>query len=97
MVKEISQEEKEWKIRGYSDEITKKFDSKLMEDRFSYWFRYRSIPWYRKRRIRGTIPKKLIEEALKELHLEGNVWREKITNNVSWFWIIELNSEAFHD
>ncbi len=82
-------EEKEWVIRGFSEEITKKINSKLMNDQFSYWFRYRSISWYRKRRIKGSSPINTILLALKELGIKGEVTKEKVDTHTSFYWIIE--------
>ncbi|MHA1977480.1 MAG: hypothetical protein ACW98I_11305 [Candidatus Hodarchaeales archaeon] len=93
MVKEIIQDEKEWKIKGYSDQIIKKLDMKLMEDQFSYWFRYRSIPWYRKRRIKGINPRELLKSVLKDLHLDGNIRRVKYTSHTSYYWVIESKTD----
>ena len=86
------QEQKEWVIKGFTDDIKEKIDITLMGDRYSYWFRYRSIPWYRKRRIKGISPKELIEEALNELKVDGKVRREKKTTHISSYWLIEANS-----
>ncbi len=80
---------KEWKIRGYSLENSKKIDEKLMNDQFSYWFRYRSIPWYRKRKIKGTSPRDTIFLVLDELELTGDVTREKKERHTSYHWLIE--------
>ena len=89
MTKEEIQEDREWKILGFTDEMKNLVNLKLMEDCYSYWFRYRSIPWYKKRRIKGVDPKYLIEEALKTLQLEVNVRREKQNNYNSYYWLIE--------
>ncbi|PWI46858.1 hypothetical protein CEE45_14570 [Candidatus Heimdallarchaeota archaeon B3_Heim] len=86
------QEMKEWKIKGFSEEIKEKLDSKLMEDRYSYWFRYRSIPWYRKRRIKGSYPEKLIKMALNELQLVAKVRRGNKGAYISSYWLIESKS-----
>lgn len=67
---------KEWLIQGFKDEIKEKIGTKLMDDNYSYWFRYRSIPWYKIRRIKGESPKETIEKAIGELQIETIVWRK---------------------
>ena len=68
---------KEWVIQGFDDEIKNLIDTKLMDDEYSYWFRFRSIPWYKKRKIKGVTPKETIKKALSEIHVEASVWRKK--------------------
>ncbi|UCE12943.1 MAG: hypothetical protein JSV04_12215 [Candidatus Heimdallarchaeota archaeon] len=82
-------ESKEWVITGFSDEIKNTIDTKLMEDDKSFWFRYRSIPWFRRRRIKGTTPIKTIEKALNELHIEAKIWRKVLSKQSSSYWVIE--------
>ncbi len=94
MTKKEYQEMKEWNITGFTDKIKESIELKLMEDRYSYWFRYRSIPWYRKRRIKGSSPEKLIKTALKELRLEANVRRGNKGAYISSYWLIEPKSRT---
>ncbi len=83
------QELKDWVIQGFKDEIKEKINIKLMDDEYSYWFRYRSIPWYRKRKITGISPKETIEKALSELQIEATVRRNEQLKQTSSYWVIE--------
>ncbi|MFX0181860.1 MAG: hypothetical protein ACFE95_02160 [Candidatus Hodarchaeota archaeon] len=82
-------EQKEWIVQGFKDKVKEKIESKLMDDEYSYWFRYRSIPWYRKRRLKGNSPKETIENALKELQIEALVWKKDQWKQISSYWVIE--------
>lgn len=82
-------EQKEWIVQGFKDEAKEKIESKLMDDEYSYWFRYRSIPWYRKRRLKGNSPKETIEKALNELQIEASVWKNDQWKQISSYWVIE--------
>lgn len=82
-------ESKEWGVLGFADEIKNQIDAKLMEDEYSFWFRYRSIPWFRKRRIKGSSTKETIEKTLKELHIEAIISRKKPSKESSSYWVIE--------
>ncbi len=80
---------KEWVIQGFDDEINNRIDTKLMDDEYSYWFRFRSIPWYKRRKIKGNYPKETIEKALSELQVEAAVWRNKQWKEIASYWVIE--------
>jgi hypothetical protein len=82
-------EQKEWIVQGFKDEAKEKIESKLMDDEYSYWFRYRSIPWYRKRRLKGNSPKETIEKALNGLQIEASVWKKDQWKQISSYWVIE--------
>jgi hypothetical protein len=82
-------EQKEWIVQGFKDEAKEKIESKLMDDEYSYWFRYRNIPWYRKRRLKGNSPKETIEKALNELQIEASVWKKDQWKQISSYWVIE--------
>jgi hypothetical protein len=82
-------ETKEWTILGFKEEIRVQIDSKLMDDEFSYWFRFRSLPWYRKRRLKGNSPKSTIEKALSELKINAVVWKKDKGKQISSYWVIE--------
>ena len=80
---------KEWVIQGFDDEIKSLIDTKLMDDEYSYWFRFRSIPWYKRRKIKGMTPKETIEKALSEIQVEASVWRNTQWKEIASYWVIE--------
>jgi hypothetical protein len=82
-------EAKEWVVQGFTEGITEKINSKLMDDKYSYWFRFRTIPWYRRRKIKGLSPKETIEKALSELQICAKVWWKDDWKQISSYWIIE--------
>ena len=82
-------EVKEWVIRGFDNETTEKIDSKLMENEYSYWFKFRTLNWYRIRRIKGVSPINEIKRALTELQIEAKVWQNNNEKSLSSNWIIE--------
>ena len=82
-------EETEWVIRGFSEEIAEKITRTLMDDEYSYWFHYRSIPWYRIRRIKGINPKKTLLMALDHLQVQAVVHIDLQKKNLFAHWIIE--------
>jgi hypothetical protein len=82
-------EEKEWQIQGFSKEMKLKIDEKLFEEHLSYWFRFRSIPWYRKRRIKGKNPEQTLNSAFNELKIEVKITLMNRGDNMSSYWLIE--------
>ena len=82
-------EAKEWVVLGFTGGIKEKINSKLMDDKYSYWFRFRTIPWYRRRKIKGSSPKETIEKALRELQINAKVWWKDDWKQISSYWIIE--------
>lgn len=82
-------ETKDWKILGFNEETQVKIDSKLMDDEYSYWFRFRSLPWYRKRKLKGNLPKNTIEKALRELKINAVVRKKEKGKQISSYWVIE--------
>lgn len=88
-------EAKEWKIQGFSDKIKDEIDTHLMKDEFSYWFRFRTISWYRIRRIRGLSPLKTIEIALKKIEINVEVSKDQQWKSNSSLWIISPIKEDF--
>lgn len=81
-------EAKEWIIQGFSEKTKDKIDNQLMNDEFSYWFRFRTISWYRIRRIKGLSPKKTIEKALNKIKIDVKVYRNQQLKFNSSIWII---------
>ena len=82
-------EEKEWQIQGFSNEIRLKIDKKLFEEHLSYWFRFRSIPWYRKRRIKGKDPELTLISVFNELKINAKFTLKNKGDNLSSYWLIE--------
>ncbi len=82
-------EETEWVILGFSEEITMKISTTLMDDEYSYWFHYRSIPWYRIRRVKGIDPMKTLLTVLDRLQVVASVRRDLQKAHLFAQWIIE--------
>ncbi len=82
-------ETKEWSIQGFDEEIQIKINEILMKEEISYWFRFRTISWYRIRRIKGSNPIETIERALREQNIEAKVWRKNQWKSSTSTWIIE--------
>ncbi|MFX0086467.1 MAG: hypothetical protein ACFFAU_12425 [Candidatus Hodarchaeota archaeon] len=82
-------ETKEWSIQGFDEEIEIIIDEILMKEEISYWFRFRTISWYRIRRIKGLNPIKTIERALKEQNIEAKVWKKNQLKSSTSIWVIE--------
>ncbi|MHA1967039.1 MAG: hypothetical protein ACW964_04470 [Candidatus Hodarchaeales archaeon] len=82
-------EVKEWVIHGFIDEIKEIIDLKLMDDKNSYWFRYRTLSWFRIRRIKGKFPENTITKVLMELGIEAKVWRKNLGAGLYTNWVIE--------
>lgn len=90
---------KEWIIQGFSDKMTEEIDSHLMSDEYSYWFRFRTISWYRIRRIKGFSPKKTIEKALNAIKIDIEVSKNQRWKSNSSLWIIspkKVNKKGTH-
>lgn len=68
-------------------------DSHLMNDEYSYWFRFRTISWYQIRRIKGFSPKKTIEMALKKIEINAEVYKDQHRKSNSSIWIISPSEE----
>ncbi|MHA1940317.1 MAG: hypothetical protein ACXACP_14470 [Candidatus Hodarchaeales archaeon] len=82
-------EEVEWQIEGFTEEIRGKIEAKLLEDQNSYWFRFRSISWFRKRRIKGKTPEVTLTEVIKELEIDAKITFIRKNNQSSSYWLIE--------
>ena len=68
-------------------------DSHLMNDEYSYWFRFRTISWYQIRRIKGFSQKKTIEKALNEIKVKANIYKNQQWKSNSSVWIISSDEE----
>jgi hypothetical protein len=82
-------ESKEWSIQGFNEEIKARIDAILMNEEISYWFRFRTISWYRIRRIKGVNPIETIERALTERNIEAKVCRKDQWKSSTSTWVIE--------
>lgn len=86
-------EAKEWIIQGLNDKLKDEIDSHLMQDEFSYWFRFRTLTWYRIRRIKGFSPEKTLEKALNDLEIDIKFYKDKQGKSNSSIWIISPKNE----
>ena len=80
---------KQWEIVGFSSEISKKIDSILMNDNNSYWYHFRTIPWFNIRRIKienSSILKKIV---LTELNIQIEIEITKNTGDIFSKWFIK--------
>lgn len=82
-------EEKEWNIRGFDTKTACVIDKTILNDEFTYWFHYRSIPWYRIRRIKGIDPIKTIKIILDSLEIKATIRREHQYGKLFSIWVIE--------
>lgn len=85
---------KEWTICGFTDEIKVIIDQKMMDDKHSYWFRYRTLSWFRIRRIKGISPENTIKKILLELGIEAKVWRKSLDADLYTNWVIESKKKS---
>ena len=87
--------EKQWDCEGFSSATSQKLEELLMNDKTSYWFHYRSIPWYKIRRIKIENPSVLKKIVLEELNIYIEVVVTKKTGHLFSKWIIKpINLEV---
>ena len=80
---------KQWEIEGFSSEISKKIDSILMNDNNSYWYHFRTIPWFNIRRIAIENCSVLKKIVLTELNIQIEIVITKKTGDIFSKWIIK--------
>ena len=83
------QEIKQWQFKGFSDDESRAIDVLLMQDTISYWFHFRSIPWFRIRRFRLQNPEDSIQKILSNLNLKANIFKVKEKYQLFTSWIIQ--------
>jgi len=83
------QKVKQWEFEGFNRMNTEKLDNLLMSDKISYWFHFRTIPWYQIRRISIETPSILKKLVLEELNIHIDVEITKKTGNAFSKWIIK--------
>jgi len=83
------QKVKQWKFKGFTNETREEIEKILMDDDNSYWFHFRSIPWFQIRRIAIENPFILKKTVLKELNIHIEVEISKKTGDLFSKWIIK--------
>ena len=82
----------QWEFEGLSSTISEKLDQILMNDNNSYWFHFRSIPWYQIRRISIQNPVILKKIVLEELNIHIEVEICKKIGDIFSKWIIKAEN-----
>jgi len=85
------QEIKQWQFKGFSEDESEPIDNLLMQDTISYWFHFRSIPWFRIRRFRLENPEDTIKKVLSSLNLKANIIKVKERYQLFTSWIIQYD------
>jgi hypothetical protein len=84
--------EKQWEFEGFAFDIEEKINQILMNDNNSYWFHFRSIPWYKIRRISIENPVILKKIVLEELNFHIEVEIRKKIGEVFSKWVIKAEN-----
>ncbi len=79
---------KQWEFEGFNSETEEKIEQLLMNDSNSYWFHFRSIPWYQIRRISIDNPFVLKNIVLEEFNIHIEVEFCKKPGDIFSKWII---------
>ena len=83
---------KQWEFEGFNSEISERIEQLLMNDCNSYWFHFRSIPWYQIRRISVKNPVILKKIVLEELNFHIEVEIRKKIGDIFSKWIIKAEN-----
>jgi hypothetical protein len=87
------QKVKQWEFKGFNNETREEIDKILMNDDHSYWFHFRSIPWYQIRRIAIETPLIFKNIVLNELNIPIEVVISKKTGDLFSKWIIKPTNQ----
>ena len=82
----------QWEFEGLSSTISEGLNQILMDDNNSYWFHFRSIPWYQIRRISVKNPLVLKKIVLEELNFHIEVEIRKKIGDIFSKWIIKAEN-----